>query len=50
MNTYWIMVRTESMGGSMVVHVQAKTNYEAIQTARAMWGNKLISESANLCP
>ncbi len=48
MNKYWVFVRN-SGGSPMRVELLAKTNYEAIQIAKSLYGSQLISESANLC-
>jgi|FreactTroBogLake_1042271.scaffolds.fasta_scaffold01907_7 hypothetical protein len=46
MHTYWILVRNDA-GTNIRVEIQANNNYEAIQLAKALYGPKLYSESAN---
>lgn len=48
MNKYWVLVRNAG-GAPMRVELLAKTNYEAIQIAKSLYGTQLISEGANLC-
>jgi hypothetical protein len=47
MHTYWIFVRNES-GTAMKIEIQGRDNYQAIQLAKALYGSRLLSESANL--
>jgi len=45
MYTYWALVETVH-GGFMRVTVQADNPYNAYQMLKAMYGSKLLSESA----
>lgn len=46
MNTYWALVETVP-GGFMRVTVQADNPYNAYQMLLAMYGDKLLSETAS---
>ena len=46
MYEYWLLILNDA-GAPMRVTVFADTSYQAVQVARAMYGNQLISESAN---
>lgn len=45
MNTYWFNVRTS--GGFMRVTLQAENSFLALQLAKALYGDDLLSEGAN---
>lgn len=49
-NTFWVMVKykDEPGAGYCKQYINATTNYEAIQMAKALYGRLLMSESANL--
>ena len=47
MNTYWALVETVP-GGFMRVMVQAENAYIAYQMMLAMYGDRLLSESASM--
>jgi hypothetical protein len=48
MHTWWLLIRNAA-GAPMRVTVQADNAYLAFQQARAMYGDKLITENANRC-
>lgn len=43
---WWVHIRTDG-GGYVQVFIVAPNEYSAIQQARAQYGNRLLSESAN---
>jgi hypothetical protein len=49
MNQYWVIVRTkdEPGAGTFRAIVNADNTYNATQTAKALYGRLLLSESAN---
>ena len=48
MHTWWLLIRND-FGSPMRVTVQADNAYLAYQQARAIYGDRLITENANLC-
>lgn len=48
MHTWWLLIRN-SAGAPMRITVQATDSYQAYQQARAIYGDKLITENANKC-
>ena len=47
MNTYWALVQT-TVGGFIRVTINADNPYNAYQMLSAMYGDRLLSESASL--
>jgi hypothetical protein len=47
MRTFWALIRT-SAGGIIRVTVQAESNFVAYEMMKALYGDQLISQSANL--
>ena len=45
--TWWFLIE-DSRGYPMKVTLQAKDAYRALEQARAMYGNRLLTEFANL--